>query len=155
MTIKSESDRAQLYVRRPFSVWLSVLCTITFLLVSCGDSSTSVNDDTDEEIGMEPTFDHVLQIFETYCRSCHVGTRTSGVRLDSHQHVIESVGDLYGVLIVQPGDAGASPLVDKLEANPQNGARMPQGGPFLSDERIEQIKAWIDNGASNDESNNN
>lgn len=135
--------------------WLSLLCSFAFLMMSCGDSSTGVNgNDNEDDIGTEPTFDNIQQIFTNYCGDCHIGNRTSGVRLDSYKNVIESEGDLYGSLVVQEGDAAGSPLVDKIESNsPQQGSRMPQGGPFLSDERVEQIKQWIENGAENNSSN--
>lgn len=132
---------------------LFVLCSLVLITVSCGDSSTGVNGDEGEDsIGTEPTFDNIQQLFTNYCGDCHIGNRTNGVRLDSYQNVMESEGDLYGDFIIEEGNAAGSPLVDKIEPNPQQGSRMPQGGPFLSDERIEQIKQWIDKGAENDQS---
>lgn len=112
--------------------YLFVLCLLAFFIVSCGDNSTGVDrEDEEEMIGTEPTFDNIQQIFTNYCGDCHIGNRTNGVRLDSYQNVIESEGDLYGTLIIQEGDAAASPLVDKIEPNPQQGSRMPQGGGFF------------------------
>ena len=89
------------------------------------------------------------QIFEASCGggSCHIETSTNGVRLNSYSNVINSQGAQYGELVVQPGDADGSPLVDKIEPNPQFGTRMPQTGDFLSDERIDQIRTWINEGA--------
>jgi len=72
------------------------------------------------------------------------------VQLDSFDNVIGSVGDQYGTEVVQPGDAAGSPMVDKIEPNPQIGSRMPEDGPpFLSTQRIDQIKEWINQGAEN------
>lgn len=150
MKIQLDSKKNSLKLK-----WLTVLCSLTILMVSCSDSSTGVNgNDTEDDIGTEPTFDNIQQIFTNYCGDCHIGNRINGVRLDSYQNVIESEGDLYGRLVVQEGDAAGSPLVDKIESNsPQHGSRMPQGGPFLSDEKIVQIKQWIENGAENNSSN--
>lgn len=48
---------------------------------------------------------------------------------------------------VEPGDAGASYLVQKLEGNASAGARMPLGGPFLDPATVDVIRTWIDGGA--------
>lgn len=118
-----------------------------FLFSSCqyNSISPSVSD-------LEPTFENVGMILQTSCSggNCHVGQRTSGVRLDSYQNVISSEGTQYGMSIVQPRNSNDSPIIDKLEANPQFGNRMPFGRTPLSKEEIGLIKQWIDNGAQND-----
>lgn len=140
-----------------------VLCCSVLIFYACGESSTGVNGGNGNgngngggnEIGTEATFDNIQQIFTANCTSCHGGTGESGVRLNNYQNVVESVGNQYNQLVVQAGDAGASPLVDKIESdNPQFGVRMPQNGPYLSDQRISQIRTWINNGAENDQSSN-
>lgn len=57
--------------------------------------------------------------------------------------------DLY---LVEPGDAENSYLIHKLDGRAGIvGARMPIGsGGFLSDEAIDVIKQWINQGARND-----
>lgn len=79
--------------------------------------------------------------------ACHLDRRTSGVRLSTYQQVTSSVGVQYGEEIVAPGDAAASPLLDKLRASPRFGARMPQGRPPLSQREIALIRVWINEGA--------
>ncbi|MDZ7721226.1 MAG: cytochrome c [Balneolaceae bacterium] len=111
------------------------------------DSNTGNNNNNNNEIGLEPTFTNVVQIFTQNCGSCHIGGSQNGVRLDSYENVMNSVGDQYGTEVVQPDNADASPLVDKIEPNPQFDSRMPEGGPFLSSDRIDQIKEWINQGA--------
>jgi hypothetical protein len=142
---------------------LVIMLSAAFIMAGCGDSSTDANNggngngngNGETEIGTAPTFNNVSQLFANYCADCHTSAQQSGVRLNNYNNVIESVGDQYGTLVVQPGDADNSPLVDKIESsNPQFGVRMPEGGPFLSEERINQIKAWIDDGAEDDEDNN-
>lgn len=139
---------------------LKLTCTMllsVFLFAACGDSGMTSSDndnmppdnDGGNEIGSEPVFTNIQAIFEQNCGSCHIGGETSGVRLDSYTNVIESVGTQYGVNVVQPDNADGSPLVDKIEPDPQLGSRMPQGGPFLSQQRIDQIRAWINQGADN------
>lgn len=58
---------------------------------------------------------------------------------------VDSVG-LPGTLRVQPGDAGASFLYQKLQPNPAQGAQMPIGGS-LTAAQIELVAQWISAGA--------
>lgn len=141
------------------SFWIFIFCLIA-VMGSCGDSSTGTNgggggngrNGGDDPPPDEPTFENVLDIFNSSCggSGCHIGERTNGVRLDSYDNVMESEGVQYGERVVQEGDGDGSPLVDKIESdNPEYGERMPEGGPFLSDDEIELIKEWIDEGAEN------
>lgn len=144
--------------RRPIIIVL--LCCFGLLFGACSDSSTgTTNGDGDNNngngnnggniIGTEPTFSNVQQILEQSCggAGCHVGERTNGVRLDSYENVMESEGQQYGELVVQAGDGAGSPLVDKIQPDPEYGVRMPENGNYLTSERINQIREWIDNGA--------
>lgn len=134
---------------RSFQLLLTC-CLLGILVVSCGDSSTGPDPDNGGGEPLEPTFSNVLQIFEDNCASCHIGSSTSGVRLDSYDSVIGSVGDQYGEEVVQPDDADDSPLVDKIESsNPEHGDRMPQGQSPLTSDQIALIKEWINEGADN------
>jgi hypothetical protein len=142
-----------------------IILLLVIVLSGCGESTTGANDNGTNgtgngtgnggpEIGTAPTFDNVGQLFLSYCADCHTGTRQSGVRLNTYTNVIESVGDQYGRLVVQPGDAANSPLVEKIESsNPAFGVRMPEDGPYLSSQRIDQIKEWINDGAENNQGN--
>ncbi|TVP99693.1 MAG: hypothetical protein EA359_16730 [Balneolaceae bacterium] len=143
-----------------------IMLAFVFVLSGCDESSTGVNNNNGtngngngngnggNEIGTSPTFDNVGQIFLSYCADCHTSIQESGVRLNTYTNVIESVGDQYGRLVVQPGDAANSPLVEKIESsNPSFGVRMPEDGPYLSSQRIDQIKEWINDGAENNQSN--
>lgn len=87
----------------------------------------------------------IQPIFNASCTSCHGGQ--SGVTLSSYQATMNSVGSQYGTEIVVPGEPDQSPLVDKIEPNPQFGSRMPSGGSLSSDQ-INLIKQWIEEGAS-------
>lgn len=92
----------------------------------------------------------IQPIFNSNCGGgfCHTnGDNVNGVNLDSFQSTINSEGLAYGSLIIVPNDAANSPLVDKLGSSPDEGARMPQGRPALSNSEIGKIIAWIDQGA--------
>jgi hypothetical protein len=49
---------------------------------------------------------------------------------------------------VLPGDPGNSFVVHKLEGTQTVGERMPQGGPFIDQATINQLRAWIQAGAA-------
>lgn len=89
--------------------------------------------------------DQIQPIFDEYCVECHGGQ--NGVTLSSYSAVMGSVGATYETEIVEPGKPDESPLVDKIEPNPEIGERMPQGGPFLTDDEINLIRTWIAEGA--------
>lgn len=89
----------------------------------------------------------VLPIFTASCVGCHVGERTSGVALGSYEQVTTSVGEQYGERVVATGDAGASPLIDKIGPSPRFGERMPLGRGALAQDQIAVIRTWIDDGA--------
>jgi hypothetical protein len=158
-----QQDRSLVATSNPvqrFGLLWVLLCAMALGMYACGDGGTgAINDNGNgngnnngngDEIGSEPTFTNVGQIFQSYCTACHGAQGESGVSLNTYDNVIGSEGAQYGENVVQPGDAGSSPLVDKIEPGPQYGVRMPQGGPFLSNDRINQIREWIANGAEND-----
>jgi hypothetical protein len=130
-----------------------IVIVIAWNLLSCGENSTGVNGvngvNGATEIGTEPIFTNVGQIFQAHCAPCHISETTNGVRLNTYNNVINSVGSQYGEKVVNPGDADGSPLIDKLGPSPQFGGRMPEGASPLTNARIDQIKAWIDAGAEN------
>lgn len=139
-----------------------LLFALSAALICCGPDSTGPNgggngngnngNGNGENPPTEPTFANVITIFNQSCggSDCHIGESTSGVQLNSYENVMNSEGDQYGGPIVVPGDAAASPLMDKISSDdPENGVRMPSGGPPLSDDEIALIRNWINNGAEN------
>jgi hypothetical protein len=91
-------------------------------------------------------------IFTPICTNCHAGASApAGLRLDA--------GNSYAMLVnvasaeqsalmrVEPGDAENSYLVQKIEGRAAVGARMPLGGPPLSQENIDLVRSWIAGGA--------
>jgi hypothetical protein len=127
---------------------------ILFLTLSSLFLSSCINNVEDQvpEIPDEPISyaTQVQPIFNSTCGGgfCHTnGDNVNGVNLDSYQNTINSEGLNYGSLIVVPNDAANSPLVDKLGSNPDEGKRMPQGRPALSNSEIGTIIAWINQGA--------
>lgn len=93
------------------------------------------------------TIDYATQIepiFRSSCYSCHQGDKAAAkLRLDSKTAAL--AGGASGKAIV-PGDSKGSLILDRLvAADPK--VRMPFGGTALPAEKIELIRAWIDQGA--------
>lgn len=85
----------------------------------------------------------IQPIFTQNCASCHSGSPD----MRSYNGVIGSTNTRYGANFIIPGNGEGSGLIDKLEPSPQFGGRMPQGGA-LSDNQINLIRQWIDEGAN-------
>lgn len=84
------------------------------------------------------------------CNGCHIDAmRTQGgLRMDTFAQLLRG-GDSGPV--ITPGRGEDSLLVKKLRGTATDGARMPAGGrPALSDESIQLISKWIDEGAALD-----
>ncbi len=93
-------------------------------------------------------------IFGAICTNCHTGANAPrGLRLDSEENsyaflVNRSADEIPSLMRVNPGKPDESYLIKKLEgANDIVGARMPLGGPFLSQAQIDLVRSWIANGA--------
>ncbi len=82
------------------------------------------------------------------CNGCHLDAMTTrgGLRMDTFAQLLRG-GDSGS--IIQSGNAEASLLIKKLRGT--EGQRMPAGGrPPLSEESIQLIATWIDEGATLD-----
>ena len=86
-------------------------------------------------------YTEIQPIFRTHCYSCHQGDKASaGLRLDSKTSVLASAR------VIVPGNSKDSGILRRLlAADPK--VRMPFGGSPLAAEKIELIRAWIDQGA--------
>ena len=91
----------------------------------------------------------IQPIFSSSCggAGCHINQQTNGVELTNYAQVMNSIGVQYGAAIVDPGAPDGSPLVDKVEANPEFGVRMPQNRAPLSAQQVSLIRTWIEEGA--------
>ncbi len=109
--------------------------------------------------GMQPSLTSIQNnIFTPTCSvvGCHSGPAgpnlPSGMDLSSVAASFSSLINIPSfqeptILRVAVNSADDSYLIDKLEGTSAQGARMPQGGPFLDQATIDVIRAWIDNGA--------
>jgi hypothetical protein len=90
-------------------------------------------------------------VFEPRCASHHNGSQSPDLRAGSAYASLVNIRSRgSSLMLVAPGDPEASYLIHKLEGRAGiAGARMPQGGPFLSSADIAVIRSWIQAGAPN------
>ncbi len=110
--------------------------TVIFIFITI-----SVNAQIDYASEIEP-------IMTQNCNSCHAGGG-SGFDSSPYSDLINSMSgsSTYNKKHIIPEDPDGSPLVDKIEANPDFGSRMPQGGQLTNDQ-ISKIRQWIAEGAN-------
>ncbi len=93
----------------------------------------------------------VKPILDKHCVSCHVGGQDgasqSGLLMDSYEGLME--GTKLGPVVV-PKSAASSTLYRLVAGKADPSIRMPHGGEPLSEQEIETIRAWIDQGALRD-----
>ncbi|OGW17324.1 MAG: hypothetical protein A3G93_15680 [Nitrospinae bacterium RIFCSPLOWO2_12_FULL_45_22] len=103
----------------------------------------------------------VKPIFDSRCAitGCHAGPNPQqGMNLSTpFDTTVGAVGvpsrELPSMLRINPGNPDNSYLVHKIQGTQEQaggfGARMPFGGPFLTNEQIQTIREWISQGAKN------
>ena len=96
--------------------------------------------------------DDVLPILESRCIKCHVspdgiGYIMTGLEMDSYHSLMQ--GTAYGPVIFA-GDSRRSMLNMLVEGRAGKLQRMPHNDEQgLTDEQIETLKAWVNQGAAN------
>ncbi len=92
----------------------------------------------------------VMPILQESCLPCHKqggdGYAASGLSVESYDNVMK--GTKYGPVIT-PGYSFSSTLQILVEHKADSSINMPRGRPRLSQEKIELIGRWIDQGAKN------
>ena len=88
----------------------------------------------------------IQPVFDERCAtaSCH-GTGSGGLYLTSYAQLMAGTSN-HGPVVI-PGDGEGSILVQKLRGTAGFGSAMPPSGP-LSDDTIDLISLWIDEGAT-------
>ncbi|TAK55182.1 MAG: hypothetical protein EPO24_12370 [Bacteroidetes bacterium] len=137
---------------------LSFVLFSIYIFSSCNDS----DDSGTPPATIEPTLSSIqAQVFNGTCAltSCHGSAAAGGLNLTdgiSYGQLVNVRSNGDGINVppfyrVQPGQPDSSFLYIKLTSPaPQQGARMPQGGASLSQEKLDAIRQWILNGAGND-----
>lgn len=93
--------------------------------------------------GEPVSYADVAPLFAERCVMCHSGPAAPlGLALDSYEGIVK--GSSNGPVVVA-GDAAGSELVKRIEGTSQ--PRMPMTGPpFLAEEEIGKIEAWVTGG---------
>ena len=116
------------------------------LLISAGLSSC---DKAEQPQFQKVTYaNDVEPIIQKHCAVCHVtgkqGARESGLLMDSYESLMK--GTPFGQ-VINPGSAMSSSLYILVSGKDRLTVTMPHGKKPLSDEEIETIRVWIENGA--------
>lgn len=126
------------------------------VLVACTRSAT------DGGGTASPGFANTVQpIFTASCATgfCHVGDNPSaGMNLSAGVAYASIVNvpanELVTMSRIRPGQPDSSYLVHKIQGTHLSvggiRARMPVGGPYLSDQEVARIRDWVSQGAAND-----
>ena len=115
-----------------------ILNPLVMMLIVAGSLYSSADAQIDYATQVQP-------IFDDKCTSCHYDG-LSGVTLSSYRTTMNSVGEQYEMSIVTAGEPDNSPLIDKIEPDPEYGSRMPQTGT-LTQAQIDTIRQWVAEGA--------
>ena len=105
---------------------------LVFLLAGCSGKQVDFNAE-------------IRPILNDKCVTCHGGVKTSA-DLNLQFRDLALIGGESGEPAIVPGNAGASAVV-RMISHPVAADRMPKEGAPLSDDDIEVIRRWIDQGA--------
>lgn len=101
--------------------------------------------------------DHIQPLLNNHCVFCHMtGAEAAGLNLEPEIAYGELVGvpsEQSSLHRVEPGEPAKSYLVHKLEGTHLDvggaGARMPLRAMRLSEDQLQLIRQWIEEGAQN------
>ncbi len=83
----------------------------------------------------------VQPIFAKHCIGCHGPEKQKGMyRLDVKETALKAE-------VIKPGDSANSPLIHHV-LGMNDRKHMPPEAPFLTDEQVGILRAWIDQGAA-------
>ena len=125
---------------------IRVMHLAALLLITAGLSSC---DKPEQSQFQKVTYvDDVKPILQKHCAECHVtgqqGAKASGLLMDSYASLMK--GTSFGQ-VIHPGSAMSSSLYILISGKDKLTITMPHGKKPLSDEEIETIRVWIENGA--------
>lgn len=133
---------------------LVVLVALVWTGTSCSGPTTSTDMVFDSAVEGPATFAQVQEtVFDVSCAlsGCHRDSAWPNLSAGQAYNNIVNVESSRGIALVEPGDPDNSYLYLKLLADADiDGDRMPPGGPYLTPDALETVRAWIEKGAPND-----
>ena len=87
----------------------------------------------------------IQPIFNNNCGNCHLGNSSGDLNLSSYENLMS--GD-----VIEPGDHSDSELYDRITRDNSDAGDMPPGNSELTQNQIDLIAQWIDEGAHPEES---
>ncbi len=122
-----------------------LLLGLFFSITNCKMDKGPVEPEIDPET---ISFANDIQpVFNQYCTSCHPSSGNLDLRQgQAYGELVNVPASGYNALRVKPGDPGNSVLYKKIDGSGAYGSNMPLGGS-LSQNDIDKIKAWIEQGA--------
>jgi hypothetical protein len=136
----------------------AVLYAVLLLLLSgCGGSEDSPTyypvDRGTVNISIMPTWRSIQDnVFTPRCSTCHTAAHPNLDLTDPASRTELFTISSFGPAYVIANDSDGSVLIWKLEGVDDLGGlvgeRMPFGGPYLDQDTIDVIRAWIDGGAA-------
>jgi len=88
----------------------------------------------------------IQPIFDNNCGNCHLGNSSGDLNLSNYAILMSND-------VIVPGNHQASELYDRITRDNSDAGDMPPGNSELSQDEIDLIAQWIDEGALPEESN--
>jgi len=103
----------------------------------------------DVQVNQVSFVNNIQPIFDAYCTSCHPSSGNLDLTsANSYNQLVNVNASNYSGKRVIPNDADNSVLYKKIDGSGTYGSNMPLGGN-LSQNQIDLIKQWINEGAKN------
>jgi mono/diheme cytochrome c family protein len=122
----------------------AVLILSAFIFTGCDDQGDPVTPPSTGTTEVKFSTDIQPMLTSKGCVGCHGSN--GGLSVASVASLL--AGGNHGPAVVA-GKADSSNIVLKLRGTAPFGARMPQGGPYLSTAEIKKFEDWINAGAKN------
>lgn len=97
------------------------------------------------ESGLVSFKDTIAPMLVDSCGSCHINNRRGNFSVASYQELMRGIN---GNVVLFPGGSKGSRIVEVIETGD-----MPRGGRNVSDEQLDELRLWIDQGAKFDGEN--
>jgi len=90
----------------------------------------------------------VQPVLEQHCLECHQpgaeGYIVSGLGVENYAALMK--GTKFGPMVI-PGDSSSSNLIVLIQGGAHSSITMPHGRQKMSEEEVETLKVWVDQGA--------